>query len=943
MMSQVHQLLKNPRQHFEEGPAVAITNQMISDYVNCQYKAHLSALGEIGYQSDYQELMDQKEKSYITDSTNFHLRQHAINKITHSNPITEVDLIYGAEFIIDVHLVTTTLDIIIHGLKRVTGDSLLGYFYYEPMVLSSIDGARNKFQEILLSIACHALEEIQHVRPLYGSIVSGGFLHKAHRINLSKVRDEADKIVEDLEDLIAGDTKPPLRLNEHCRVCRYQNLCLQKAKQTDDLSLLRRMTDREIRSYNRKGISTVGQLSHTFRFRKRGKRVKAVERPHSFPLQALAIREKSVFIVSKPAVPKASTLIYIDMEGNSSANQIYLVGMLIVENGKSQFQHIWSDCESDDGELLDKLYYFLNGFANSHIFYYGNYEAKVLKRLCNTRKLGTANDLLTSRSTNILKMIYANVYFPTYSNELKEIASYLGFQWTTPNATGLQSIIWREKWLCSRDAGAKDLLITYNKDDCLALRSVSEFLSNVSDSDGTSDPTVSGVQFVEQIKNNEYVGKFGKTPSIIEGYAEITERAYFDYQRDKVYLKTNKNLKNILLRKKRNLKSKSSLRRNKTVTLRAFVCPKCKGRDIRRDPFNYHAKDSLDLRVSRSGIKRWVIHYRTAFHFCNVCNKAFVPLSFKNKPKYGHGLMSWAMDQHIGNRITLENLEKTVRDYFSLPIRYTAFHKIKANASAYYAKTYDNIFRKLLRGNIIHVDETKIDLQKGSGYIWVFTNMEEVFYLYRDGREAEFLHTKLSGFEGVLISDFYTGYDSLPCRQQKCLLHLIRDINEDLLKYPFDQELKDLAFRFGALLRSLIGLVDRVGLKRIHLQKRKGEVQSLIKMLEDTKFGSDASERYSKRILKYRDKLFLFMDFDGVPWNNNNAEHAIKPFAKYRRLVNGRVTENGLKVYLVLLSIYQTCKYKEIPFLDFMLSGERDIDRYAENLTEKELGEIGGS
>jgi hypothetical protein len=70
------------------------------------------------------------------------------------------------------------------------------------------------------------------------------------------------------------------------------------------------------------------------------------------------------------------------------------------------------------------------------------------------------------------------------------------------------------------------------------------------------------------------------------------------------------------------------------------------------------------------------------------------------------------------------------------------------------------------------------------------------------------------------------------------------------------------------------------------------------------------------------------MDFDGVPWNNNNAEHAIKPFAKYRRLVNGQVTENGLRSYLVLLSIYQTCKYKEIPFLDFMLSKKRNLDDF---------------
>jgi hypothetical protein len=42
---------------------------------------------------------------------------------------------------------------------------------------------------------------------------------------------------------------------------------------------------------------------------------------------------------------------------------------------------------------------------------------------------------------------------------------------------------------------------------------------------------------------------------------------------------------------------------------------------------------------------------------------------------------------------------------------------------------------------------------------------------------------------------------------------------------------------------------------------------------------------------KYSRELFTFLDYDGIPWNNNNAEHAIKYFAKYRRPVNPCVSE----------------------------------------------------
>jgi hypothetical protein len=69
---------------------------------------------------------------------------------------------------------------------------------------------------------------------------------------------------------------------------------------------------------------------------------------------------------------------------------------------------------------------------------------------------------------------------------------------------------------------------------------------------------------------------------------------------------------------------------------------------------------------------------------------------------------------------------------------------------------------------------------------------------------------------------------------------------------------------------------------------------------------------------------------DGVPWNNNNAEHAIKPFAKYRVTSDGQMTEPRLPDYLVLLSVYETCKYRGLSFLKFMLSREKDIDAFQE-------------
>ena len=68
------------------------------------------------------------------------------------------------------------------------------------------------------------------------------------------------------------------------------------------------------------------------------------------------------------------------------------------------------------------------------------------------------------------------------------------------------------------------------------------------------------------------------------------------------------------------------------------------------------------------------------------------------------------------------------------------------------------------------------------GYVWAFTSTEIVVYLYHPTREGTFLKETLGDFAGVLVSDFYAAYDSVTCHQQKCHLHLMRDINDDLLQ-----------------------------------------------------------------------------------------------------------------------------------------------------------------
>src|ERR1700730_2668580 len=172
--------------------------------------------------------------------------------------------------------------------------------------------------------------------------------------------------------------------------------------------------------------------------------------------------------------------------------------------------------------------------------------------------------------------------------------------------------------------------------------------------------------------------------------------------------------------------------------------------------------------------------------------------------------------------------------------------------------------------------------------------MEEVIYIWSETREGSVAGEFLKGFKGVLVSDFYSAYDSIDCPQQKCLIHLIRDLNGDVLDHPYDEELKELVQNFAVLLRPIIETIDRFGLKKRFLHKHVSTVDRFYKTLSMREYDSESALRCKDRFERNREKLFTFLKHDGVPWNNNNAEHAVKAYARLRTLFQGQSTPKAI-------------------------------------------------
>jgi hypothetical protein len=359
------------------------------------------------------------------------------------------------------------------------------------------------------------------------------------------------------------------------------------------------------------------------------------------------------------------------------------------------------------------------------------------------------------------------------------------------------------------------------------------------------------------------------------------------------------------------------------------TCPTHKGERLETSGKDVE-KVIVDLNFAKSGCRKTVIKYVGEKRYCLRCKRYYEPSAIKelSGQTFGHAFRAWAVYQRIILRLPYRTITQAMEELFHETASEASIVNFVESFAAYYRRTESILVKRLLESPFVHVDETRLSIDGVDQYVWVFTDGRHVVFRLTETRETAIVREILRGYQGVLVSDFYAGYDALDCRQQKCWVHLIRDLNEDLWKFPFDEELQEFVSAVKDLLVPMIQAIDQWGLKVRHLRRFKKQVDRFYEtVIQGREYGLDVTKTYQKRFIRYRESLLRFLDEDGLPWNNNTGERAIRHLAVQRK-ISGRLYQRGAVDYLVLLGIAQTCRFQEKSFLKFLLSEEIDVDRF---------------
>ena len=355
--------------------------------------------------------------------------------------------------------------------------------------------------------------------------------------------------------------------------------------------------------------------------------------------------------------------------------------------------------------------------------------------------------------------------------------------------------------------------------------------------------------------------------------------------------------------------------------------------------------------------KLQIVRYVRMSYECPRCKhterpfikKALTPTSLMNHSLASPSSVANVMYQKYVNSVPLYRQEKEWERMGLSLSRATMANWVIRCSQDYLMPVVEHLQKKLLERDIVHCDETPVQVLKEEGkkpqtksYMWLYRTGDDgkppvIHYDYQPSRNGAHAVVFLKDFKGFVQSDGYSGYNKLTgITRCGCWAHLRRKFSEAIPKKTgTDEPLtnaeigRDYCNQLFEIERDLKHLSpeDR-RLKRLELEKPILEAfwcwLENLNVLNGSALGKAVT--YAKNQKKYMENYLL----DGrCSISNNAAENAIRPFTVGRKNWLFADTPKGASASAAVYSIIETAKANGLnvyTYLEYLLLYMPDTD-----------------
>jgi len=299
--------------------------------------------------------------------------------------------------------------------------------------------------------------------------------------------------------------------------------------------------------------------------------------------------------------------------------------------------------------------------------------------------------------------------------------------------------------------------------------------------------------------------------------------------------------------------------------------------------------------------------------YCPKCKKDVEPVVPDAMPNatIGHRLISLTSWFHYGLGITIDQIVDILN--FHLQTKLTPGGLINAwqRLSEVLLVWYEQIAEEAKKSAYLHADETGWRVNGQGCWLWCFANDRNCYYLIEHCRGSPVVQKFFTeAFDGVLITDFWAAYDSVEAAdRQKCIPHLLREL-EKVDLHNDSPEWQAFAKKLRRLLRDGIRLRKRPDFAPTRYQSRIDRLNRRVgEMAHEEREDADA-RRLTKRLRRYGEYLFTFLDYPFVAADNNFGERQIRPAVILRKNSQSNRSDHGAATQAVLMSVYRTLRLR---------------------------------
>jgi transposase len=300
-------------------------------------------------------------------------------------------------------------------------------------------------------------------------------------------------------------------------------------------------------------------------------------------------------------------------------------------------------------------------------------------------------------------------------------------------------------------------------------------------------------------------------------------------------------------------------------------------------------------------------------HYCPQCKKRVEPVVTDALPKSTIGnralvLSSWL---HYGLGQTISQIVSVFDSLFHFPVSPGGLTQQWQRLGAILEPWHDALGQEARNSAVLNADETGWRVNGKTHWLWCFTNPTLTYYVIDPTRSSKVPVRFLADcFNGTLVSDFFAAYNAIGTKRQMCLVHLLREL-EKVDKASPSEEWSVFRKILKRILKDAIRLSRRADRESPDFQSKRARIHKRMdKLVAGETWEKPDCRRLRKRLIKFRDSLFTFLDDPCVPFENNRAEREIRPAVIARKNSFHNTSAKGADTQAMLMSIYRTLKLR---------------------------------